>query len=211
MKTRVLPIVLAAFAVSAIAQTGKKTWDFEKDKPGAIAKGFTNEMGEWKVVADASSPSKGNALAQTAKNSGFNLALVSGTSYKDVDLSVKMKAVAGDEDQGGGLVWRAKDKDNYYIARFNPLEDNYRVYKMEHGNRSAEFQNATVKGDKGWHTLRVTMIGDSIECYLDGKKRLSVKDKTFQGAGRIGLWTKSDAQSHFANLSVSTPVQEKKR
>lgn len=210
MKMRVLSIVLTALAISAIAQSGKKTWDFEKDRPGAIAKGFTSEMGEWKVVADASSPSKGNVLAQLAKSSGFNLALVSGTNYKDIDLSVKMKAIAGDEDQGGGLVWRAKDKDNYYIARFNPLEDNYRVYKVERGNRSAEFQNAAVKGDKGWHTLHVTMIGDSIECYLDGKKRLSVKDKTFQGAGRIGLWTKSDAQSHFTSLIVSTPQTQKR-
>ena len=33
-------------------------------------------------------------------------------------------------DQGGGPVWRYQDANNYYIARMNPLEDNYRVYKV---------------------------------------------------------------------------------
>src|SRR2546422_2764179 len=39
-------------------------------------------------------------------------------------LSVKCKPVAGKGDQGCGIVWRLKDKDNYYITRANALEDN---------------------------------------------------------------------------------------
>jgi hypothetical protein len=172
-----------------------------------IAAGFTNELGTWKVEADGTSPSKPNALAQNAKNSGstFNLTLVSGVSYTDLDLSVKMKAIAGGEDQGGGLIWRAKDKGNYYVARFNPLEDNYRLYKVQNGRRSSPFQSANVTGDKNWRTLRVTMQGDHIQCYLDGKKYLDVHDSTFKESGRIGLWTKADAQSHFDDLTASTP------
>ena len=55
----------------------------------------------------------------------------------------------------------------------------------------------------GWHTLRVTMTGDHIQCYLDGKQYLDAKDSTFKEAGKIGLWTKSDAQTHFDDLEVS--------
>ena len=87
--------------------------------------------------------------------------LVDGSDYKDVDLSVRMRAVAGELDQGGGVVWRAKDKNNYYIARYNPLEDNFRVYKVEAGKRT-QFASARIPGDKKWHTLRVTMVGDRI-------------------------------------------------
>jgi hypothetical protein len=47
------------------------------------------------------------------------------------------------------------------------------------------------------------MEGDHIQCYYSGKKYLDVKDPTFQEAGRIGLWTKADAQSHFDDLKVS--------
>jgi hypothetical protein len=141
-----------------------------------------------------------------AKNSGgtYNVALLDGTSYQDLDLTVAMKAVAGEEDQGGGPVWRAKDKENYYIARYNPLENNYRVYKTVNGRRQ-QLGTADVKGDLAWHTLRIVMNGDHIECYLDGTKYLDVRDATFGEAGKIGLWTKADAQTHFDNVEVAMP------
>ena len=54
-----------------------------------------------------------------------------------------------------------------------------------------------------WHTLRVTMMGDHIQCYYDGKRFLDVKDSTFSDAGKVGLWTKADAQTYFDDLTVS--------
>ncbi len=198
----IIGVVLLASGLAA--QNQGKAWNFDISKPGNLPEGFTNEVGEWKVVADETAPSKPNVLAQLAKSSGptFNLTLISGTDYKDVDLSVKMKAIAGKEDQGGGLVWRAKDAKNYYVARYNPLEDNYRLYKVEKGRRS-QLQSANIKHGEGWHTLRVIMQGDHIQCYYDDKKYLDAKDSTFAEAGKIGLWTKSDAQSHFDDLTVS--------
>ena len=53
-----------------------------------------------------------------------------------------------------------------------------------------------------WHTLRVTMTGHKITCYLDGKKHLEAEDSTFPDAGRIGLWSKADARSYFDDLVV---------
>jgi hypothetical protein len=143
-------------------------------------------------------------LAQTASNANpvFNVVLIDDTNAKDVDISVKIKAVAGERDQGGGLVWRAKDAKNYYIARYNHLEDNYRVYKVVDGKRSAPFQNADIKHHDGWTTIRVTMKGDHIECYYDGKKYLDVRDSTYTGPGKIGLWSKADARSQFDELTL---------
>ena len=40
-----------------------------------------------------------------------------------------------EEDQGGGIVWRYRDKDNYYIVRANALEDNVVLYKVQNGKR----------------------------------------------------------------------------
>lgn len=195
------PCLLLAALALGLAPPKKRTWDFDTDRPGRIADGFTNESGTWVVR-----PAEGNnlVLAQTAKNDDdtFNVALVSGTSYRDLDLSVRLRAVAGANDRGGGLVWRAKDAKNYYIARYNPLEDNFRVYKLEAGKRTM-FADAKVPGDTAWHTLRITMAGTKIACYLDGKKYLDADDPTFPDAGRIGLWSKSDAQSYFDDLAVS--------
>src|SRR5262245_49105610 len=121
-------VVSAALAAS---QAAKKSWDFESDTPGKIARGFSNEVGQWEVARDGNN----QVLYQKARNDDatFNVALVEGTSYKDLDLSVRLRAVAGEVDRGGGLVWRAKDRNNYYICRYNPLEDNFRVYKVEDG------------------------------------------------------------------------------
>jgi hypothetical protein len=195
-------LVMLSGAFLAIAQTSK-SWNFDSDAAGAIAKGFTNEFGTWQVTADTTAPSKPSVLAQLAKSAGpdFNLTLIQDTNFKDVDLSVQMKAIAGKSDQGGGLVWRAKDGKNYYIARYNPLEDNFRVYKVVNGRRT-EFQSAAIKHTDGWHSLRVTMTGDHIECHYDGKKYLDVKDSSFMDGGKIGLWTKSDAQTHFDDLTA---------
>ncbi len=186
-------------------QSVEKVWNFDSDETGRIARGFESDLGQWKVVGDAGSPSKPHVLAQLAKSSRstFNVALAAETSYGDVDISLKFKSLAGEVDQGGGAVWRAKDAKNYYIARYNPLEDNYRVYKVVNGRRR-QLESADIDRAPGWHTLRVTMRGDHIKCYYDGEKHLDVKDQTFTGPGRIGLWTKADAQTHFDDLRVST-------
>ena len=176
-----------------------RTWAFEEDLPGSIAKGFQSEVGRWEVVATP----EGKVLAQKAENpdATFNVALASGTSAKDLELSVRLKPIAGQDDRGGGLVWRAKDARNYYIARYNPLEDNFRVYKVVDGKRTM-FQDAKAPKKDGWRTIRVVMAGDHVECFLDGSKLLDVRDSTFPDAGAVGLWSKADAQTHFDDLTL---------
>ncbi|MBI2298612.1 MAG: hypothetical protein HYU66_06615 [Armatimonadetes bacterium] len=122
-------------------------------------------------------------------------------SFRDVVIELQFKAVAGQEDQGGGPMWRYQDKGYYYIARYNPLENNYRVYKVVKGRR-IQLQSADIPASPGWHKLKVVMVGDHIECYYDGKRALDVKDATFAQAGRVGLWTKADAQTHFDDLTA---------
>ncbi len=192
------------FGMATARDGGKRSWDFEADEPGAIAKGFSNEVGDWEIAKEGDN----RLLYQKAKSEDatFNLALVGDTSYKDVDLSVKLRAVAGQLDRGGGVVWRAKDKKNYYICRYNPLEDNFRVYKVADGIRTM-FKSAKADGDEKWHFLRVTMVGPKITCFLDGQKLLEAEDSTFPDAGMIGLWSKADAQSYFDDLTVSDVVQ----
>src|SRR5438874_2522475 len=199
-KLNALVIVLLT-AGSLSAEEKSQVFAFSKDDLGKTPNGWTAaQTGKgasvWKVVADDTAPGKtGFALAQTTddKNALFNLCLADRPSLKDVEVSVAFKANAGEKDQGGGVVWRYQDANNYYIARMNPLEDNFRVYKVVAGKRSKEFQSAEIKiPAKEWHTLKVKMIGDRIECFLDGKKHLDVKDDAIAMAGKVGLWTKAD-------------------
>src|SRR5207249_845865 len=108
------------------------------------------------------------------------------------------KAVKGKEDQGGGVVWRLQDADNYYIARMNPLENNFRLYKVVAGKRMQLAGKDDLKVPAGeWHNIKVKMKGDRIECFLDGEKHLDTTDDAITKAGHVGLWSKSDAQTHF--------------
>jgi hypothetical protein len=113
MRLRHVLLLFAALVstMSLAAGAMKQTWDFENEETGKIAKGFTNEVGRWEVAQDGDN----HVLYQRAKNDDatFNVALAEGTRYKDLDLSVRLRAVAGEVDRGGGLVWRAKDKQNY--------------------------------------------------------------------------------------------------
>jgi hypothetical protein len=200
----VLVMALLSTVSVAAASTGQ-VWNFDRDQPDAISQDFSDEVGQWEVVNDATAPSKDHVLAQLAKNSTstFNVALVRDTAVQDVDIAVSFKAVGGRIDQGGGPVWRAKDANNYYIARYNPLEDNYRVYKVVEGRRR-ELGSSDIGASPGWHDLRVTMVGNHIRGYYDGQKYLDVRDDTFNEPGQVGLWTKADAQTHFDDFRVST-------
>ncbi|MFT5286905.1 MAG: hypothetical protein ACI8TQ_003080 [Planctomycetota bacterium] len=165
---------------------------------------FAASTGEWEVVRDSSAPNDEQVFAQVAQNekSVFNVTFADNLNAKDGCISVHLRAVSGVIDQGGGVVWRAYDENNYYVARFNPLEDNYRVYYIKDGER-VTLASATVSLEPtAWHSLRVVMRGEHIECYLNGTKYLDVHDSTFQEPGKVGLWTKADAQTNFARFNL---------
>jgi hypothetical protein len=210
-------VALVALSGAALwADEGKvRALKFNKNDVGNVPTGWKAEKtgaGEgsvWTVVEDETAPSKsGYVLAQTAEspNGLFNICVAQDTSYKDVELSVSFKPIAGKNDQGGGFVWRYQDHNNYYLARLNPVgsASSYAVYKVENGKRS-QFQGKRLpKVPVGeWHQLTVKMKGDEIECYFDGKKVLEAKDSTFKDSGKVGLWSKSDARTHFDDFKVS--------
>jgi hypothetical protein len=212
-KTMIGLVVLAVLVGPVIAGGGKvKAFKFSKSDLGKVPDGWkATQTGKgqgsvWKLVEDGSAPSKsGLALAQTAESPGpvFNLCVATATGFKDGEVSVAFKAIRGKNDQGGGIVWRYQDANDYYVARMNPLEDNYRLYKVINGKRIqlATQENLEVPtGD--WHTLKIKHVGDHIECFLDGKKQLEHKDHSIAKAGQVGLWTKADAQTYFDNFVV---------
>jgi hypothetical protein len=204
--------LLASVCLSAAEETAR-TFRFGREDAGKVPAGWKEartgkgEGSVWKVVEDRTAPGKtGYALAQTASGPKalFNLCVAEDTSFKDGTVRVSFKAVKGEDDQGGGLVWRYQDANNYYVARMNPLEDNYRVYKVTGGKRVQLQSKEDVKIPAGeWHVLEVRTSGDRIECSLDGKKELDVRDMTFPKAGKVGLWTKADARTHFDNFTLS--------
>jgi hypothetical protein len=195
-------------------QSGSTKWGFDKVAPGRLPGGWkvaeTNSKGKpatWQVVRDPNAPSAPNvlALAKTENTrSTYNLLLGGRTRYQNLELEVKVEAVSGKEDQGGGPLWRAADPNNYYITRWNPLENNLRLYHVQAAKRT-QIANADITTDpKAWHTLKVTHIGNKIAVAFDGKTLIEKEDATFPGPGMIGLWTKADAATAFDDLKVAS-------
>jgi hypothetical protein len=94
-------------------------------------------------------------------------------------VEIKFKTICGKEDQAGGLVWRARDSNNYYIARANALEGNVTIYRTIRGSRKKR-TNMKVASNQ-WHALRVDFQGTHFTVTLDARRRLS-GIRHFQGS-----------------------------
>ena len=110
---------------------------------------------------------------------------------KDGFVEVKFKALSGKEDQAGGVVWRLKDANNYYVARANALEDNVTIYHTINGRRTEKKRTSVKVAPNQWHALRVEFQGTHFAVIYDGKKVLDWEDGTFKDAGKVGVWTKA--------------------
>jgi hypothetical protein len=161
----------------------------------------------WAIEPDASAPSKPNVLRQSGV-ADFPWCVLKSTAITDGFVEVKFKALGGKSDQAGGLVWRWKDGDNYYVARANALEDNVSLYYTESGRRrTIKYVNAPVAKNV-WHTLRVEFSGRRIRVALDGTSYIELDDDHIAGSGSVGVWTKADSVTAFDDFAYgSTPTR----
>lgn len=196
-------------------ETGSVLWAFNGVPTGELPTGWkaeaTNRKGAlatWEVLKDATAPSDDRVLAMTSPNHTFggtyNICWTDKVLFLDGTIEVRFKAVKGEVDQGGGVIWRVQDKDNYYISRFNPLENNFRIYYVRDGARKTLADIKITLPSGKWHTLKIVQQGKRFEGYLNGKKLLEGTDNLFTKAGGTGLWTKADAVTSFDDFKVQS-------
>jgi len=186
----------ALFAVGA-----SEGANFDRAEAGKPPSGWTaTQTGSghavWTVVQDDSAPSKPNALKQSGQAT-YPLCLKNDTSLIDGFVEVKFKALSGKEDQAGGVVWRAKDANNYYVARANALENNVTIYHTISGRRTEKKRVSMKVPSNQWHALRVDFQGPHFTVTFNGQKALEWDDETFRDSGKVGLWTKADSVTEF--------------
>ena len=164
------------------------------------------ENPKWKFVAGqwARRASGGRqVLAQTAETQPWAVALLEDQKFGDADVSVRFRPVSGKEDASGGIIVRAKDGRNYLLVRANALENNFRLYAIVNGKRSTIASARVTEPKLGtWHTIRVVAKGPKIQAYLNGTLLLDHEDKAFT-SGWVGLWTKADSVTEFADLEIT--------
>src|SRR5260370_209005 len=207
MKTYTFAVVMSLTIGSALADVV----NFDDLKTGAPPPGWTapktgKRDPKWEVVADASAPSKPNVLKQSGV-APYPVCIKDETSLKDGFVEVKFKPISGKEDQAGGVIWRCKDADNYYIARANALEDNVTIYYTLKGRRVEKKRINTKVASNQWHTLRVDFKDHFFVGTFDGKKAFTWKDDTFKDAGKVGVWTKADSTTLFDDFTYGTEAK----
>src|SRR2546427_2778660 len=150
------------------------TVNFDDLKTGAPPPGWTSTktgkgQAKWEIVADDSAPSKPNVLKQSGEAT-YPVCIKDDSSLKDGYVEVKFKPISGKEDQAGGVIWRCKDSDNYYVSRANALEDNVTIYHTVNGKRSEKKRFNTKVASNKWHTLRVDFKDNYFVVTFDGKR-----------------------------------------
>jgi hypothetical protein len=175
--------------------------------PGWLAQITGAGEPKWSIEKDDSTPSGHLVLKQAAwtPKPSFPLCVKPDVSLRDGFAQVKFKPISGTNDQAGGLVWRYRDTNNYYVVRANALEDNVVLYKVEQGKRKALDIVGRVGGygvkekvpAQQWSTLRAQFEGTRFRVFLNGKEIFAVEDATFPEAGAVGLWTKADSVTLF--------------
>lgn len=189
----------SAATVVAIAnmEIGKTPADFKFAKTGQ------GDTGTWSVVADETSFA-GRVIEQSSTDRTdyrFPLAIFEPLVAKDIAVSVKFKPIAGRIDQAAGIAVRLLDGDNYYVVRANALEDNVRFYRVVKGRREQIAGTDIKVAGNEWHALGIKAVGGHFTIEFDGKTLFTTSDKTFAGAGRMALWTKSDSVTRFDQIA----------
>jgi len=129
----------------------------------------------------------------------FPRCLVAGLLLDDFAAQVKFKPLAGENDQAGGIIFRAQDPETYYVFRANLLDD-LALFKSAEGTRRAlgRFQARSEE----WQSLRVEARGPEIRCYWNHRLVIETRDTSFT-SGQIGLWTIADSVSAFDDFEIA--------
>ena len=201
--------LVTGMAMSALASSiGATTLSFDQDRPGVLPDdwiaGVTGRgTPHWTIEADPSAPSAPHVLKQSGKGD-FPWCVKKGVLIADGFVEVKFKPLSGRDDQAGGLVWRWKDGDNYYVARANALENNVSLYYTQNGRRiTIKYVDAPVPANQ-WHTLRIEFQGKKIRVILNGKTYIEQEDAHISGAGAVGVWTKADSVTVFDDFAYGS-------
>jgi hypothetical protein len=176
--------------------------DFDDDT-GTLPTSMSSVLGQWTRDAEATAPSAPNVLRQSGEfgNPDYPRVLLNDLVFTNATTRVRCRVESGGTDRACGIMFRARDSENYYITRANSLEDNVRLYKVVDGSRM-QISSANVSVTSGeWHTLEATAAAEELVVSWDGQELIRTRDATY-AEGKVGLWTKADSVTAFDDLEA---------
>ena len=188
-------------------------WSFDKDAPGSPPSGFAagsanGSSGRWEVTADAQPSSPPHVLARIPADSlgkGPQVLFIESAEAANLDITVRMKAVAAGDGQGSGIVFRAVDDRNYYVVWLSPEEKLVRLDRVVNGEvkplQDLKVENADIGK---WYVLRLNAVGPVFEAFFNNRQFLSARDEAWEfgryAKGKVGLWAQGPVSTYFDNV-----------
>lgn len=211
---RILLLTVGALTV----QGANYCSDFESPAVGSsLPIGWTSEASNtlaiphWELETDPSG-SKMLRLVSAADRSGgfggfldhrYNLCWTQAVGFLDGHLSVRFKTLGDEPSRGGGLVWRVKERQHYYMAGYDPLEGEFGLYYVLDGDRTTLATTKLTLDSAQWHRMRIEVNASRITAYVDDIRRLQVDDDRHVAGGGTGVWSKTDAGIAFDDFNVT--------
>jgi len=206
--------------------------DLSKEKPGRDSTKFLAVVGNWSIVDDGGAKVLGvdgrqwlrgqpaGGLAQNARAiygsrheefidnvkafAYFPYAVAKDLGdFREGQLSIRFKLVAGQLDQCAGILLNLKPNGDYLTVRFNGKEDNVVLWTFNKGKRSfvkRGTENVHLDWNQ-WASLKIAVHGTSLQAYLNDKLLLEYT-LAAPVEGRIGVWSKTDSVSYFDDYTV---------
>jgi hypothetical protein len=223
---------LACILALVAAPTAPKVFDLSTETIGAEPKTITPVVGVWTIaqdgdkkvlmvdgsrwrqgqpaanIADKARALYGERYAEFLDNvksfAYYPYAVAAGIDdFRDGEISMRFKPLAGRIDQGAGILFDLKSNGNYLTIRANALENNLVLWQFVNGKRtSVKWIRNTPTATQQWHTLKVRVAGTKVEGYLD-EKLLLEHDLPERVSGRIGVWSKADSVVYMSDYTVA--------
>jgi hypothetical protein len=124
--------------------------------------------------------------------------------FQNGEISMRFRLLGGQLDQCAGILFNLKSNGDYLTVRFNGKEDNLVLWTFKNGKRSFVKKASRDQHIKlgEWHKIKIAVDGTKLTGFLDDDPIL---DYTLAEpvSGKIGLWSKTDSVSQFADYVVA--------
>jgi len=192
-------------------------WTFDKDAPGdrpsGVVIGQANaEAGRWEVAADTTVGSTKHVLGRIPSdrpNPAPQVIFLDSVETMNLDLTVRIRAPAGEDNSGGGVVFRADDERNYYVAWLSPQEKLVRIDKVVNGEVKTLGDLHVESMEPGqWHALRLTIRGAELEGLFDYRQYIAAREEAWEFGrykkGKVGLWARGRTAVYFDGVHLTS-------
>lgn len=145
----------------------------------------------------------GGAAGPDDKDKPGTFALVGKTDWSDHTLSVEFRS---QDDGASGVMFRYKDKNNYYRFSMDHKNRYRRLIKKENGRVSVLAEESESYRPGQWNTIKIQAVKESISIFLNDALVFSATDASLK-SGKAALYCWGNESAEFRSVKVASMAE----